>query len=71
MQVHKPKSKIQRIFGLIIGSSFALGLIGLGAILTIGFSNTPLYWNGIWIFMSLLSIGIIGARVYGMVWSKK
>lgn len=70
MQIHRQKSKVQKIFGLIIGSSFALGLVGLGIILAVGFSNTPLYWNGIWIFMSLLSVGMIGARVYGMMWSK-
>ena len=68
MQIYRQKSKIQKIFGLIIGSSFALGLVGLGALLVAGYSNTPLYWNGIWIFMSLLSVGIIGARVYGMMW---
>lgn len=67
MQVYR-QSKVKKISGLVIGTSFVLGLVGLGIILATGFSNTPLYWNGLWVFMSLLVVSIIGARIHGIVW---
>lgn len=67
MQVYR-QSKAKKISGLVIGTSFVLGLVGLGITLATGFSNTPLYWNGLWVFMSLLVVGIIGARIHGIIW---
>ena len=70
MQVYRQKSPVRRITGLIIGASFAAGLIGLGVILASGFVNTPAYWNSLWNFAGLLVVGIVGARIHGMVWKK-
>ena len=71
MIIHRQKSKARQISGLIIGSCFALGLIGLGAIFTMGFHNSEMYWSSLWTFITLLTVGIIGARIHGMIWSKK
>ena len=68
--ISRQKSKTRQVFGLIIGSSFAIGLIGLGIIFTMGFHNTELYWSSLWTFMGFLAIGIIGARIHGMIWRK-
>ena len=70
MIIHRQKSKVRQISGLIVGTSFAIGLIGLGAIFTMGFHNTEMYWSSLWIFISLLTVGIIGARIHGMIWRK-
>lgn len=71
MIIQREQSKIKRIFGLFIGTSFTLGLIGLGVILVTGFNNTIMYWNSLWVFMGLLIVGIIGARIHNIIWSKK
>ena len=71
MIIHRQKSKTRQVSGLIIGSCFALGLIGLGVIFTMGFHNTEMYWSSLWTFISLLTVGIIGARIHGMIWGKK
>ncbi|HSA77205.1 MAG TPA: hypothetical protein VLE02_06655 [Nitrosarchaeum sp.] len=71
MLINRQKSKFQQVFGLVTGLSFIIGLLGLGIILALGFSNTQLYWSSLWIMISLLVVGIIGVRVYGIVWSKK
>ena len=68
--ISRQKSKTRQVFGLIIGSSFAIGLIGLGIIFTMGFHNTELYWSSLWTFMGFLVIGIIGARIHGIIWRK-
>ena len=68
--VSRQKSKIRQVFGLIIGSSFAVGLIGLGIIFASSFHNTELYWSSLWTFMGFLVIGIIGARIHGIIWRK-
>ena len=65
------KSKTQRISGLVIGVFFIVGLIGLGAIFVTGFKNNPFYWNSLWIMMGVFSIGLIGARIHGIIWGKK
>lgn len=71
MQTTRPQSKIKKIFGLVIGSSFAIGFIGLGVLLVSGFHSTQLYFNSLELFLVLLAIGVIGARIYGIVWGKK
>ena len=71
MIVQREQSKIKKIFGLVIGTSFTLGIIGLGIILVTGFTNTQMYWNSLWIFMGLLSVGLIGARIHNLIWGKR
>lgn len=70
MTLVNKKSKTRQAFGLVIGSSLIIGIIGLTIMFLFGFQNNTFYWSSLWNLVGLLYFGIIGARIYAIIWRK-
>jgi hypothetical protein len=70
MQIQRP-SKVRKVFGTVSAAMMLFGMIGLGILFATGFRNTEIYWNALWSFMTIFSVGLVAVRVYGIIWSKK
>lgn len=70
MLIHKP-SKIQKIFGSAAALSLGIGIIGTILLIVTGVKSTPIYWNMVWTMMAFLGIGLIGTRMYSLIWRRK
>lgn len=63
-------SRTRKVFGTVSALSLIIGVIGLAMLMVSGVGTSALYWNAIYTFMALTATGVLGIRLYGMIWRR-